>query len=236
MLWLYAIFLVVWGNVVSSVLGATARLPGGSWAFVVAGLAFVALSLVFARTIALDRVALGFSGGVMRGALAGGALAAMVALAGVAIVRLAAPAIVGVPVDYAPLRQVTADALATHLVIFLPFGAVIPEELAFRGVLLGALARARGSRAAVIGSSAAFALWHGAVALVTISDTSLGPPSPWFVPAAVAAFLVVFGGGVAFAILRLRSGTLATTIAAHWVFNSVVLLGLWATQSVTPHV
>jgi CAAX protease family protein len=236
LIWLFALLLVVWGNVVSSLLGATARLPGGSAQFVNAGVVLVVLSIGVALSLGLSRSDLGLGPGAARGALVGGALAAVVALAGVAIVRLAAPAVVGVPVDYAPLQQVTADALATHLVIFLPFGAVIPEELAFRGVLLGALARARGSRDAVIGSSAAFALWHGAVALVTISDTSLGPPSPWFVPAAVAALLVVFGGGVAFAILRLRSGTLATTIAAHWVFNAVVLLGLWATRHPTTHV
>jgi membrane protease YdiL (CAAX protease family) len=34
--------------------------------------------------------------------------------------------------------------------------------------------------------------------------------------------------------LRLRTGTLATTIAAHWAFNAVVLVGLWSTRPAAP--
>ena len=66
--------------------------------------------------------------------------------------------------------------------------------------------------------------------VVTVGNTTLGPPSPWFVPACGIALVVVFVGGVAFAWLRLRTRTLATTVMAHWIFNAVVLLGLWATQ------
>ena len=62
--------------------------------------------------------------------------------------------------------------------------------------------------------------------MTTIRDTTLAPPSPWAGPAMLGALAVVFGGGVLFAALRLRTRTLASTIVAHWMFNAVVLVGL----------
>jgi membrane protease YdiL (CAAX protease family) len=232
LIWIFAALLVVWGNVVSSLLGASARLPGGSWPFVVTGAALVATALLFARHMRLDGVTIGLGPGAIRGAAVGAAIAAAVALIGVALLRFVAPAIVGTHVDYAPLQQVTESGLLLHIAGFLPFGAVIPEEVAFRGVLFGALLRARGGRIAILGSSAAFALWHAAVAVVTVGDTTIGPPSPWFVPAVAGALVVVLAGGAAFATLRLRTGTIASTIAAHWTFNAIILLGLWFTKPV----
>jgi membrane protease YdiL (CAAX protease family) len=73
-----------------------------------------------------------------------------------------------------------------------------------------------------------------AVVAATIGDTTLGRPSPWFVPAIAGALLVVFAGGVTFAWLRVRTGSLATTILAHWSFNAVVLVGLWSTRLQIP--
>ena len=79
---------------------------------------------------------------------------------------------------------------------------------------------------AIAGAAIVFALWHLAVVRATIDDTSLGRPSVWFVPALVGALIVVAIGGAVFAWLRLRTGSLATTIAAHWSFNAVLLVGL----------
>jgi len=45
LIWLFAAFLVAWGNAQPPLIGATAVLPGGSWAFVVAGIGLVALAL-----------------------------------------------------------------------------------------------------------------------------------------------------------------------------------------------
>lgn len=87
-------------------------------------------------------------------------------------------------------------------------------------------------RAALLGSGAAFAFWHAAVATVTVGETTIAAPSPWFLPAIAAALAVVFVGGVVLAWLRLWTDTLATTLAAHWVFNATLLVGLWATLPV----
>ena len=224
----FAALLVVWGNVSSLLLGPSAWLPGGSWSFVIAGLLLIAVSLGDARAARLDWAAIGLGGDPLRGALLGLAAGIGAAGVGVATLRIVGPAIVGRAVEYAPLSTVTGPELARHGAFFLPLGDVLPEEVAFRGVLLGALTAGLAPRSAVLASGLVFALWHVAVVFGTIGDTTIGRPSPWFLPAALGALVVVFAGGAALAWLRLRTRTLATTIAAHWAFNVTVLVGLWS--------
>jgi membrane protease YdiL (CAAX protease family) len=226
-LWPFAALLVIWGNAVPPLFGASAQLPGGSWSFVLAGIALMLVSLATARAYGLTSTDLGLDvRSAPRGA-AIGALATIIALAGVGAIRLA-PLVVGQTVAYEPLDGVSSDQLVRHLAFFLPFGAVLPEEVAFRGTLLGALAARYGARAAVVGSASMFAVWHGTVVSSTIGATTIAPPSPWALPATLGALVLVFGGGVLLAALRLRTGTIASTIVAHWGFNAVVLVGLRA--------
>ena len=220
---LFAAGLVIWGNVVSALLGPSARLPGGSWLFVLAGGLLIALTSLWSRRVGLARRDLGLR---FDGALPGAALAlaiALVALPGIALLRSGFP--LGQPIAYAPLAGVSDGELAVHLALFLPFGAVLPEELAFRGALLGALLRRTSAVRAAVGSASAFALWHVGVIFVTVNETPLAR-SALFPLAVVAALVVVFAGGLLFAGLRLRTGTLASTIALHWAFNAAVLIGL----------
>ena len=225
-IWIFAALLVVWGNVTSAALGSSAWLPGGSWSFIASGLALVVVSVVAGRAMSLDRRALGLVGSHALGALSGVLLGAIVAAVGVLLLLVAGPAIVGRPIEYAPLAAVTAGTLTPHIAFFLPLGDILPEELAFRGVLLGAFVRSMSATRAIAGAAIVFALWHLAVVRATIDDTSLGRPSVWFVPALVGALIVVAIGGAVFAWLRLRTGSLATTIAAHWSFDAVLLVGL----------
>lgn len=230
-IWRYAALLVLWGNAASALLGGTSRLPGGSVEFLAAGAALVALSVAFARGLGLDAAAVGLGRiAFARGAAVGAGLGLAGATAAVGTLRLVAPAIVGQQVEYAPLAQVTELELARHVVLFLPLATVIPEELAFRGVLLGGLVRRMRDRDALIISGAAFALWHLGVAIATVDDTTLGSPSPHFAFATLVALFVVLLGGSALAWLRLRTRSLATTIALHWTFNAGLLLGLSYTR------
>jgi len=228
--WLFAVLLVLWGNLLHPFLRSTAVLPGGSWQFVLAGAALVGVSVVAARAIGLDAAALGARrAGAFRGALIGAFFAAVFAAVDVLVLRLA-PSIIGQPVGYTPLERVSADELGRHIVLYLPLGAVIPEEVAFRGTLLGGLLPRYGVRAAVTASAVVFALWHGTVAVFTVINTTM--PVVLVIPAIAGALVVVFVGGVIMAGLRLVTGSLATSIAAHWVFNAVILIGLWTVRAV----
>lgn len=231
MIWIFVALLVGWGNAGSSLLGATARLPGGSWAFVASGLGLMIVSFAIARLAGLDAATLGLRPtGWWRGAALGAG--AGIAIAAVGVIGLqVASLVVGGPIVYDPLRGVTENDLLRHLLVFLPLGAVLPEEVAFRGALVGLLWKS-GARGAILGSAGAFALWHAAVAVVTVGSTTIAPPSPWFLPAIAGALVVVFAGGVVLAWLRLATETLASTIAAHWAFNATLLVALWATLPV----
>jgi uncharacterized protein len=223
----FAVFLVAWGNLTQRFVGETALLPGGSWWFIAIGMALVAVSFGFARWIGLDARSLGLASvGASRGAAIGILLGGVIAVIDVLALRLA-PLVLGAPIVYEPVMQVTREQLAVHLAVFLPLGAVIPEEVAFRGVLLGALAREWGIRAAVLASAFAFALWHVAVVLATAANTTLGALAPLAVPGAIIILVV---GGIVMASLRLRTRTLATSIAAHWIFNAVILVGFWSAR------
>jgi len=224
-IWLFAILLVLWGNLLHPLMGSTAILPGGSWHFVIAGAALVAVSFFAARVLGLDAAALGLRpAGALRGALVGAFAGAFVATGAAAIMRGVVPALIGQPVIYEPLSRVAAGDLSRHVALFLPFGTVIPEEIAFRGTLLGGLLARYGVRSAVLASAIAFALWHGTVTFFTVMNTTM--PVVLIVPAIAGAFVVLFVGGLTMAGLRVTTGSLATTVAAHWAFNAVILVGL----------
>ena len=224
-IWLFAAFLILWGNLLHPLIGASAVLPGGSWQFVVAGAALVAFSLVAARALRLDGSALGLRrDGALRGVAVGATLGAVIAAAGVAVMRLVAPVVVGQPVVYEPLSRVAAGDLTPHIAFFLPFGAVIPEEVAFRGTLLGGLLARYGVRFAVMASAATFALWHGTVAIFTVMNTSL--PVVLIIPAILGALVILFVGGAIMAGLRVATRTLVASMVAHWAFNAIILIGL----------
>ncbi len=222
MIWLYAALLVVWGNVLNYFVQP--MLPGGDWAAVTWGGALALVALAFARVTRQRRAECGLAGGDPRIVAIAATLALVAAAAGTIVLRVGP--IVGAPIDYHPLFTTTPAELAAHIVFFLPLAAVIPEELAFRGALLGGLLRTRPRRTAVAASSIAFALWHGSVVYVTLLQTSLaGTSLAWL--AGAAALLFVAAGGAVLALLRVRSRGLAAPIVAHWAFDAALLVGLW---------
>src|SRR2546430_12826284 len=216
-IWVFAAFLVLWGNLAHPLIGSSAVLPGGSWLFVLAGAVLIGVSLIAARGLGLSGGSLGLRrGGAARGAAIGALAAGAIAAAGGVVLRLA-PAVIGQPVGYAPLARVSSDELAWHIALFLPLGAVLPEELAFRGTLLGGLLARYRVRTAVAASAVTFALWHGTVAWFTVMNTSL--PVVLIIPAALGALVVVFVGGVIMAGLRVGAWTPAASVGPHLGFK-----------------
>ena len=133
----------------------------------------------------------------------------------------------------APLRDalprgdgdVGRSALVAALVV-VPLGTVVPEELAFRGLLPALLGRRHGRRAAVLVSSGLFGLWHvlpslgGGAANAAITGAVGGGDAG---TAARVAVTVLFTSlaGVVLCWLRLRSGSLLAPVLAHWTVNGL---------------
>ncbi|OBF35825.1 abortive infection protein [Mycobacterium sp. ACS1612] len=119
---------------------------------------------------------------------------------------------------------VSGAVIASMLII--PLQTVIPEELAFRGVLHGALNRAWGFRGVAAAGSLLFGLWHIATSLgLTSSNVGFtrlfGGGLLGTVAGVVLAVAATAVAGFVFTWLRKRSGSLIAPIALHWSLNGL---------------
>jgi uncharacterized protein len=118
-----------------------------------------------------------------------------------------------------------SGALLASMII-IPLQTVIPEELAFRGVLHGALNRAWGFRAVALAGSLLFGLWHVATSLgLTSSNVGFtrlfGGGFLGMLAGVVMAVVATAAAGFVFSWLRRRSGSLLAPIALHWSLNGL---------------
>jgi membrane protease YdiL (CAAX protease family) len=107
----------------------------------------------------------------------------------------------------------------------------IPEEFAFRGVLLGSALRLWGPWRASLITSALFGLWHIAPTLHTMSDNrefaSASASAGGEVLVVLGSIAVTFIAGLAFCWLRLRSRSLIAPVIAHVATNGLALTVAW---------
>ena len=118
-----------------------------------------------------------------------------------------------------------SGALVASMII-IPLQTVIPEELAFRGVLHGALNRTWGFRGVALAGSLMFGLWHIATSLgLTSSNVGFtrlfGGGVVGMVAGVTLAVIVTAAAGFVFSWLRRRSGSLIAPIALHWSLNGL---------------
>jgi membrane protease YdiL (CAAX protease family) len=118
-----------------------------------------------------------------------------------------------------------SGALVASMII-IPLQTVIPEELAFRGVLHGALNRAWGFRGVALAGSLMFGLWHIAASLgLTSSNVGFtrlfGGGVVGMLAGVTLAVIATAVAGFVFSWLRRRSGSLIAPIALHWSLNGL---------------
>ena len=123
-------------------------------------------------------------------------------------------------------RYATLSGALIASMIIIPLQTVIPEELAFRGVLHGAMDRAWGFRGVAAAASLLFGLWHIATSFGLTSGnvglTNLVGGGVFGMIAGVVLAVVATGAaGFVFTWLRRRSGSLIAPIALHWSLNGM---------------
>ena len=116
------------------------------------------------------------------------------------------------------------DLAVVTAFVTIPFGTVVPEEFAFRGVLWALLRRERGTRFATVVSSVLFGFWHVPSALAGGAANSVASgvagTSVWGVLGRVAGTVLFTGlSGVVLCELRRRSDSLLAPIGLHWAAN-----------------
>lgn len=116
--------------------------------------------------------------------------------------------------------------VALRVLVTVPFGTVLLEEVAFRGVLFGLILRSRGPLAATLFSSGLFGLWH---ILPSLGLADAKPALGGAFGHSVLGVIVVDAGAVLFTALagclfcelRRRSGSLLAPMGLHWATNAL---------------
>lgn len=132
-------------------------------------------------------------------------------------------------------QMALGQALFTALVS-IPFGTVLLEEIAFRGVLQGLVTRHRGRVWGLSLSAVLFGGWH---VLPSLNLSRANPAvsgiagSGQAAQVAVVLAAVVFtaGAGVLLGELRRRSGSLVAAAGLHWAVNALAVLVAAAIRS-----
>jgi membrane protease YdiL (CAAX protease family) len=206
-----AVLLLCWSNLVLPALPADAVLKA---LFNVGG---VAALVVSARLLGLTWADLGIGRGTWGAGARWGGAAIGVAVLGYGAVLVAAPHLLENP----QLAGASPGSLLLRGLVLIPFGTVLAEELAFRGVLQGHSARSLPVRAALGVSAVAFGLWHLTVALGP-SAVPLPPTLQW--TSALTVLVVTVAGGLTLGWLRHRTGSVLAPIGLHLGTNAVGLV------------
>jgi len=127
--------------------------------------------------------------------------------------------------------QISGGRLLYELGVPILLLTAIPEEFAFRGVLLGSALRLWGPWRASLITSALFGLWHIAPTLHTMSDNSVvrgvTASTGGRVLVVLGSVAVTFVAGLVFSWLRLRSRSLIAPVMAHVATNGLALTVAW---------
>jgi membrane protease YdiL (CAAX protease family) len=204
------LFLGAWTNVVVD------RLPGSS---AVANVAATGALLAAARSSRLSWDDLGLARHRLRAGLGWGAAGAAAVACGYAG-ALAVPALRPLLAD-ARVAGLIGAPLARRVLVGIPFGTVLWEEVAFRAVLLAALSRLSSVRASAAISATVFGIWHVRPTLSALAANDLTEGPVTRAGAVVLGCLSTGAGGALLVWLRLRSGSLMAPALLHLATNSL---------------
>jgi len=145
-------------------------------------------------------------------------------------------AVVAVPAGRDIFRDTRAQssvgALLYHSLLRIPFGTVLLEEIAFRGVLPGLFSLRWGLVRSSLFASVLFGLWHVLPSLGLDDRNQSAAQAFGHGPSGTIAIVVfaVVGttlAGLAWCWLRYRTGSVLSTIIAHIATNSVAFTIAW---------
>jgi membrane protease YdiL (CAAX protease family) len=214
-----ALLLVVAGLAAYNI-ARSAAIPGD--AHLVANLLISGAVLAVGLTIGLTRDELGLAhdhlrAGVRLGLMTAGLIAAVVVIAALV------PGIRGFFED--DRVDVPFAEMALRVVVVIPLGTVLVEEIIFRGVLHGLLCRRYGIRPAALWGASVFGLWHLFPVWRSYDNVGFGDPGRW--GTIIGTFAATFIAGLGFVWLRHRSGHLIAPVFAHTATNSIPFAVAW---------
>ncbi|MFE7773510.1 CPBP family intramembrane glutamic endopeptidase [Streptomyces sp. NPDC057445] len=129
--------------------------------------------------------------------------------------------------------ELSGAQLVYRVLVRVPLGTVLLEEIAFRGVLWAMMRRRWGASWATTVSSALFGLWHiqpsrGLTHSNAAAEAVFGTGATGAALSVAAAVVGTALAGVVFCELRRRSGSLIPPMALHCALNSAGYALAWA--------
>jgi uncharacterized protein len=210
---------------------ALANLGLGDQLYVPRNLLLTGGLLVLARRGGLTAEELGLArrdlGAGLRWGVGSAGVVAVVVGAGVVLADVIGPVATLLADDRAAL---SGTALAAAVLVRIPLGTAVFEEVAFRGVLRSLARRRSTALEATLWTSAVFGLWHVAPTIVALRINDVEPTSSAGLGAIAGAVVTTTVAGVVFDQLRARSGSLVAPILAHWATNALGLLAAAASR------
>ncbi|MEV7000941.1 CPBP family intramembrane glutamic endopeptidase [Streptomyces sp. NPDC093982] len=155
----------------------------------------------------------------------------------VAIVLLVLLVLLAVPAGREAFRDGRAADLSlgrmlSGALVRVPFGTVLLEETAFRGVLWAMIRRRHGTAWATSVSSLLFGVWHlmpsrGINRSNAAVGSVFGEGQAGVAPTVAAAIVATAVAGVVLCELRRRSGSLLAPMTLHWAVNGCGYAFAW---------
>ena len=209
-------------GLVLAALAVALAVDRGFGAHVAVGLGLAACLLVIARVQGLTAADLGLAQSTWPVGLRWGTAAATLVGAAYALAYLIAPVRQALPESDGEIGRAALWAV----LVVIPLGTVLPEELAFRGLVLALLGRRYGVLSGTLLSSGLFGLWHIAASLGGGPANAaivgvVGGDAAGTVTRVIATVVFTTLGGVVLCWLRLRSNSLLAPILAHWTVNAL---------------
>jgi uncharacterized protein len=205
--------LAVWNNLVVT------RVPAP---YVLVNLAATGLLLSAARACGLSWEDLGLARRHLSAGFRWGATLVLLVVAAYAL-ALAVPALRPLLADE---RAAGSDAgeVAVRVLVRIPLGTVLWEEIAFRGVLFAALVRVLSVRAAAVVGAAVFGLWHVRPTLDGLEANDLADGAGGRTLLVLLVCLGTAAAGLLFTWLRVRTGSVLAPALLHLATNTVGVL------------
>jgi membrane protease YdiL (CAAX protease family) len=190
-------------------------------------LGLLSLLLLWGQWTGFSLSDLGLAAAQLRAsALWGVVLGLVLALPPVAFIALA-PLVTGEPVRAGEINDLSGSGMAIRLALRVPVATALFEEVAFRGILYAVWLRATDLRRTVLGTGVVFALWHTVITFKSVSEAEVVESAPLVALAYLGSLAGLFVGGVAFALLRWRTGGVAGPFFFHWIVVALMTLAVW---------
>lgn len=185
----------------------------------------LAALLLWARFDRVSNAPMGLAAAGWLPGLAWGVLAGL-GMAAPALAFFAFPVVMSEQVAYAGYQHLEWGALAAVVFLRIPLRTALVEEIVFRGLLQARAIAVLGARGGLALTCTVFVLWHSVITYNTLALTNLSA-SPLPLPLLWIAAAIPLGvAGLIFSWLRLKTGSLAAPIAAHWTVSSCMAVFL----------